>query len=141
MRRRSVLSFLGLGGVGIASTNLLAGCLSTRSSRSPGVCPFTSVQVPLPLENDGLSAAEQRKTFREIALDDRLTVPDGFRSSLLAAWGDPLGESRFGFNNDHLGFVQHDGETASMTVNFEYISAVPWVQGFQEVVGHPLPSG
>ena len=139
MRRRSVLSFLGLGGVGIASTNLLAGCSSTRSARSPGVRPFTPVQVPLPLENDGLSAAEQRKTFREIALDDRLTVPDGFRSSLLAAWGDPLGGSRFGFNNDHLGFVQHDGETASMTVNFEYISAVPWVQGFQEVVGHPLP--
>ena len=46
----------------------------------PGVRPFTPVQVPLPLENDGLSAAEQRKTFREIALDDRLTVPDGFRS-------------------------------------------------------------
>ena len=52
----------------------------------------------------------------------------GSDPSLLAAWGDPLGGSRFGFNNDHLGFVQHDGETASMTVNFEYISAVPWVR-------------
>ena len=74
-----------------------------------------------------------------LAVEDRLTVPEGFQSQLLAAWGDRLGDSRFGFNNDHLGFVQHAPDRASMTVNFEYISAVPWVQGFEEVVGKPLP--
>ena len=73
-----------------------------------------------------------------MAVEDRLTVPEEFRQ-LLAAWGDRLGDSRFGFNNDHLGFVQQGPDRASMTVNFEYISAVPWVQGFEEVVGKPLP--
>ena len=92
-----------------------------------------------PMNSDGLQANEQRSTYRELELEDRLTVPEGFRSQLLAAWGDPLADSRFGFNNDHLGFVQQGPDRASMTVNFEYISAMPWVQGFEEVVGKPLP--
>ena len=64
------------------------------------------MRVPLPVDSDGLNALEQQASYRVLAVEDRLTVPEGFRSQLLAAWGDPLGHSRFGFNNDHLGFVQ-----------------------------------
>ena len=140
MRRRSVLSLLGLGGAGVLTAKGLSGCMvqGGNSSAAKGF-PFHPVRVPLPVDSDGLNASEQRATYRELAVEDRLTVPEGFRSQLLAAWGDPLGDSRFGFNNDHLGFVQHGPDRASMTVNFEYISAVPWVQGFEEVVGKPLP--
>jgi hypothetical protein len=140
MRRRSVLSLLGLGGVGVLTAKGLSGCMvhEVKSSAVKGF-PFQPVRVPLPVNSDGLKANEQRSTYRELELQDRLTVPEGFRSQLLAAWGDPLGDSRFGFNNDHLGFVQQGPDRASMTVNFEYISAMPWVQGFEEVVGKPLP--
>ena len=141
MRRRSVLSLLGLGGVGVLTAKGLSGCVApggNSSSVTKGFS-FQPVRVPLPVNSDGLQASEQQSTYRELAVEDRLTVPEGFQSQLLAAWGDRLGDSRFGFNNDHLGFVQHAPDRASMTVNFEYISAVPWVQGFAEVVGRPLP--
>ena len=140
MRRRSVLSLLGLGGVGVLTPKGLSGSMvqGNKVSAAQGF-PFQPVRVPLPVNSDGLEACEQQSTYRELVLEDRLTVPEGFRPQLLAAWGDPLGDSRFGFNNDHLGFVQHAPDRASMTVNFEYISAVPWVQGFAEVVGRPLP--
>ena len=140
MRRRSVLSLLGLGGVSVLTAKGLSGCsLPMGGQASAAVVPFQPVQVPLPVNSDGLTASQQQSTYRELALEDRLTVPEGFHADLLAAWGDRLGTSRFGFNNDHLGFVQQDATRASMTVNFEYISPVPWVQGFQEVVGRALP--
>ena len=140
MRRRSVLSLLGFGGVGVLTTKGLSGCvLDGRNISAAREFPFQPVRVPLPVNSDGLNADQQQATYREQVLEDRLTVPEGFRSDLLAAWGDPLGTSRFGYNNDHLGFLQHDPKRASMTVNFEYISAMPWVQGFEEVVGRALP--
>ena len=140
MRRRSVLSLLGLGGVSVLTAKGLSGCsLAMGGQAASAVVPFQPVQVPLPVNSDGLTASQQQSTYRELALEDRLTVPEGFHADLLAAWGDRLGTSRFGFNNDHLGFVQQDATRASMTVNFEYISPVPWVQGFQEVVGRALP--
>ena len=140
MRRRSVLSLLGLGGASVLSAKGLSGgtVQGVKNSFLTGF-PFQPVRVPLPVDSDGLNALEQQASYRVLAVEDRLTVPEGFRSQLLAAWGDPLGHSRFGFNNDHLGFVQQGPDRASMTVNFEYISAVPWVQGFEEVVGRPLP--
>ena len=86
-----------------------------------------------------LDAVDQQTTYSALALEFRLLVPEGFRFELLAAWGYRLGTSRFGFNTDHLGFVQLDEDEASMTINFEYISPIPWVQGFEEVVGRHLP--
>ena len=141
LRRRSVLSLLGLGGVGLVTARGLSGCSAapTDGTTVDASQQFRPVKVPLPVDGDGLSASQQQAVYREVALDDRLNVPEGFRADLLAAWGDALGNSRFGFNNDHLGFVQHGVDRASMTVNFEYISPVPWVQGFAEVVGQPLP--
>ena len=141
LHRRSVLSLLGLGGLSLLSARRASGfsTASPAAARDGVRPPFPPVRMPLPVETDGLSATEQQSVYRAMVVDDRLTVPQGFSAALLAAWGDPLGESRFGFNNDHLGFVQHSADRATMTVNFEYISAVPWEQGFMEVVGRPLP--
>ena len=140
MRRRFVLSFWGVGGVSVLAAEALFGCSVPMGGHAAAAsAPFQPVQVPLPVNSDGLTATQQQSTYRELALKDRLSVSEGFRSDLLAAWGDRLGTSRFGFNNDHLGFAQQDATRASMTVNFEYISPVPWVQGFQEVVARALP--
>lgn len=142
LRRRSVLILLGLCGARLMAADPASG--SAVASRH-GVArridgqPFPPVRVPLPVQGDGLSAEQQRRVYGSFMLHDRLTPPDGFQVQLLAAWGDRLGSDRFGFNNDHLGFVQHSAFRASMTVNFEYISAVPWVQGYEEVIGEPLP--
>ena len=141
LRRRSVLTLLGLGGAAFMTGKGLSSgsSASISTGKDVGSRFFVPVRVPLPVEADGLSALEQQNFYREISVEDRLAVPEGFRVDLLAAWGDRLGDSRFGFNNDHLGFVQHGSDRASMSVNFEYISTLPWVQGFEEVVGKPLP--
>ena len=141
MPRRSVLSLLGLGGVGMAVAGARQGHAAHAGAAPihPVVRPFQPVRVPLPVDGDGLSGEEQQRWYRTVGIEDRLTLPEGFRADVLAAWGDRLGTSRFGFNNDHLGFVQHSPDRASMTVNFEYISPTPWVEGFADVVGHSLP--
>ena len=82
VRRRSVLSMLGLGGVGLLTAKGLSGCSSNGigSAASSRAFPFTPVRVPLPVNSDGLTAAEQQTTYREMAVEDRLVVPEGFRS-------------------------------------------------------------
>lgn len=139
MNRRSVLSLLGLGSAGVLTAKGTKSGLHPARGFNEKALPFKPVQVALPVNSDGLDAVEQQTNYKELALEDRLTIPEGFRFELLAAWGDRLGTSRFGFNNDHLGFVQLDENEASMTINFEYISPIPWVQGFEEVVGRHLP--
>ena len=141
LRRRSVLTLLGLGTASLLATRgaSAGGSDAETAVAAPRARPFQPVRVPLPVEGDGLTAAQQRIAYRVIALEDRLTLPEGFQADLLAAWGDRLGDSRFGFNNDHLGFVQHGADQAWMTVNFEHISALPWAEGFEDVIGQSLP--
>ena len=135
-----MLSLLGLGSAVLVSSRGSKG--QTRAPQlvsSERPWPFRPVATPLPLHGDGLSAAEQQKRYRDVTLEDRLVVPEGCRSDLIAAWGDPLGEGRVGFNNDYLGFVSLGSDQALLTVNFEYISPVPWASGFGEVVKTEIP--
>ncbi len=94
--------------------------------------------LPLPLADDPRSAAEQRRQLARFAVQDRLVVPEGYRAELLAVWGDPLATGRFGFNNDYLALLEL-GDRALLSVNFEYISPLPWADGFQEATGQTLP--
>ncbi|WP_370455455.1 PhoX family phosphatase [Synechococcus sp. RSCCF101] len=105
------------------------------------------------MQGDGLEAAAQRQRLASVQLEDRLVLPAGFRADLLAVWGEPVGDpavgARFGFNNDYVALVPEptgpradgaDGpERALLVVNFEYISPLPWQQGFEAVLGRPLP--
>jgi secreted PhoX family phosphatase len=118
--------------------------------------PFQPLQGPIPLAADGLSGAQQLQRYGRIELQDRLVVPRGYRSELLLSWGDRLGDGRFGFNNDYLAFqlLGEDrtadaagaqdkraplNQRALLTINFEYISAIPWCAGYREVIGESLP--
>jgi len=138
-RRLLLLQLLGLAAAGAR------GAAAGAQAPSPGLpppsspLPFQPVPAPLPLPSDGLSAAEQRRRLARIELQDRLVVPEGYTSELLLAWGESLGEGRFGFNNDYLAFLALAPGRALLTVNFEYISPRVWMAGYQEATGERLP--
>ena len=133
LQRRQFLLLLGagVGGVALSTTT---GCSQQQSQ-----LPFAPVRTPLPLPSDGLTPSQQREAYRVVRINDALSLPEGYDQQLLASWGDPVGSSRFGFNNDFLAFRQLDTNSALLTVNFEYISPLPWSQGFAEVTGSTLP--
>lgn len=136
MRRRSLLQLLGVGtGVGVA--RLSSGSLAAGiADRAPAHLPASA--LPLPLVDDPRSAAVQRRQLARFAVQDRLLVPEGYRAELVAVWGDPLAAGRFGFNNDYLALLEL-GDRALLSVNFEYISPLPWASGFEEATGQSLP--
>ena len=150
MNRRDLLSLLGIGACSFAGVALPPAALGRAATPRPGASPtpaaappvsppFPTVPTPLPVPGDGLDAAEQRRRYARIELEDRLVLPDGFRADLVAVWGDPVAEGRFGFNNDHLSFLPLEADRALLTVNFEYISARSWREGYAEAVGGTLP--
>ena len=139
MKRRTLLiQLLGLGAAGVAGP-ALAG--SRSAAVAPSGAPFPPLLGPIPLPDDGLSAAEQQRHYRRIRLVDRLQVPEGYRADVLLSWGDRLGEGAMGFNNDYLAFTPLGSDRALLTINFEYISAIPWCAGYAEARGRELPFG
>ena len=141
--RRQVLGLLGLGAGTLAAQALGRSAMASSARLGQPLplaeLPFKPVQAPLPLVTDGLTATEQRRRYGRLALVDRVVVPEGFRADLLLAWGDPLGNGRVGYNNDFLALFPQGPGRALLTINFEYISERPWLEGFAEVVGQPLP--
>jgi secreted PhoX family phosphatase len=145
LTRRSLL--LHLLGLGTVSAGFALAGLTTSGSvkaspmprRRPEALPFQPLRGPIPLPSDGLSAADQQRAYARVALQDQLLLPEGYRSEVLAQWGDPLGNGRFGFNNDYLAFMPLAAQRALLTVNFEYISPRPWLAGYGQVMGRELP--
>ena len=139
LKRREFLTLLGigLGSVALRPTSLPSGYAA--AANPGGGRPFIPVPYPLPLANDGLSASQQRAAYSQISLSDGVVVPEGYRADVLASWGEPLGNGRFGFNNDYLAFNALGGDKALLTVNFEYISARVWSDAYAEVIGTALP--
>ena len=133
LQRRQFLLLLGAAAGGLSLPS------KANSARQQGRLPFQPVRTPLPLPSDGLSPQQQRQAYRVVRINDTLNVPEGYDQQLLASWGDPVGSSRFGFNNDFLAFRQIGADAALLTVNFEYISPLPWHQGFTAITGQPLP--
>ena len=127
-RRTLLLQILGFTGASLAVPPSLA----KARTGTPLGAPL--LRLPLPLPIDGLDAATQRQVYARTVVDDRLTVPTGFGSDVLAVWGDPLADGRFGMNNDFLAFFPQPDGTALLTVNFEYISFRNWREGLKEVV-------
>ncbi len=135
LSRRSLLLQL----LGLAAASAGAAVAGGRPIAPVKALPFQPLRGPIPLPTDGLSAADQRRAYARVALQDQLLLPQGYRSEVLLQWGDPLGNGRFGFNNDYLAFTPLAAQRALLTVNFEYISPRPWLAGYREVMGRDLP--
>ena len=142
MNRRTLLvELLGLGASGALAAALPSqgGAWSKQVSKPAGGAPFEPLAGPIPLPGDGRTPAQQRQLYSDITIEDRLVLPEGYRSDLLFSWGQPLADGRFGFNNDYLAFTPLAEDRALLTVNFEYISPRPWQEGYSEATGGTLP--
>lgn len=126
------LTGLAMGEEAIAGEDLLA-------QSAPRSLKFSPVKGPMPLTTDNLPDEQQAQTYSTFAVQDDLVLPEGYTYDLVAAWGDRVGDSRFGYNNDYLSFVPTGPNEGFLSTNHEYISARPWTETFQQVVGKALP--
>jgi uncharacterized protein len=150
IKRRHFLTFLGAGAGSLAfqplltqSTNGSSVALSLMGdaalAQTTGGVKFSPVRGPMPLSNDGMDRVKQMADYSQFKVIDDVVLPEGYTYQVVAAWGDRVGDSRFGYNNDYLSFVETGPNQGYLTVNFEYISAIPWEQTFAQVIGKSLP--
>jgi len=137
MNRRKFLAFFSAAvGSGVLSqSNSLQGWARTLTPK----LPFTPVLGPMPLLTSQIAPLQQAQRFKDYTIADDLILPEGYRYQVLGAWGDRLGDSRFGYNNDYLSFVETAPNQGYLAMNFEYISAVPWIQSYEAVLKKKLP--
>jgi len=112
---------------------------SAKTSVTAKGLSFRPVRGPMPLHTDGVTAPQQANQYSRYTVVDDLVLPEGFGYAVVAAWGDRVGDSRFGYNNDYLSFVATGKDEGYLTINFEYISAIPWLQTYEQVIGKTLP--
>ncbi|NEP14702.1 MAG: DUF839 domain-containing protein, partial [Symploca sp. SIO2C1] len=111
LKRRNFLKFLGAGATTVALSNLTF-CTqkfstSLTASESLGnSISFKPVKGPIPLPTDGVEVAKQTQSYSTYEVVDDLVLPEGFTYDVIAAWGDKVGDSRFGYNNDYLAFIE-----------------------------------
>lgn len=146
LKRREFLLFLGAS----FTTAALPACENRLNSSSPKAkpavsLPFQPIQGPLPLNsreqliNISTSSEDVIKAYSTYEVVDDLVLPEGFTYDVIATWGDPVGNSRFGYNNDYVSFVSTGENEGFLTINFEYISPLLWLQSYEKVIGKPLP--
>ena len=141
LNRRNFLLFLGTAAGSIALNWNKTGSTSFASNplSSSGI-GFKPVNMPLPLATDQLlTTAQQIENYANYQVKDDLVLPEGFTYDVIAAWGDRIGDSRFGYNNDYLSLVETTPNEGYLTINFEYISGGTWMQTFPLVIGKELP--
>jgi secreted PhoX family phosphatase len=100
---------------------------------------FEPIKGPMPLSADGFSPDRQILSYQNFEVVDDIVLPQGFVYDVVATWGDRVGDSRFGYNNDYLSLIETSENEGYLTVNFEYISSIPWEQAFTKVIGKSLP--
>jgi secreted PhoX family phosphatase len=144
LNRRNFLLFMGASAGSVA-----LGCLpdgknfsmpfaETLNPKKNGLS-FNPVRSPIPLLTDNVAPSQKIQEYSQFEIKDELVLPSGFTYDIIAAWGDKVGDSRFGYNNDYLSFIETGKDQGFLTVNHEYISAKPWVQTYQQVIGKSLP--
>ena len=149
VNRRNFLLFLGATAGTFASSNfkqrVTAQTLIREDNYSASIAQaskslnFKPVKVALPLEVEQLPIVQQLKNYASYQVRDDLVLPEGFTYDLIAAWGDRVGDSRFGYNNDYLSLIETAPGSGFLTVNFEYISGSTWMQTYPQVIGEELP--
>ncbi|MGA7937475.1 MAG: alkaline phosphatase PhoX [Kovacikia sp.] len=119
------------------------GLFQQRASQSPGTTAlklaFQPIKAPLPLPTSGGLLTQQIADFSNYEVVDDLVLPEGFTYHVIASWGDRVGNSRFGYNNDYLAYLETGKDEGLLAINFEYISALPWLQSYEQVIGKTLP--
>lgn len=148
--RRNFLLFLGASAGSIAlnpvtnpkqkySLPLGLNQTATAATNNSNSLPFTPVEVPLPLPIEGIAPQEQITRYASYEVQDDLILPEGYQYQVIAAWGDRVAQSRFGYNNDYLSIVETAPNEGYLTVNFEYISGAIWMASYPTVIGKELP--
>ena len=151
LKRRHFLTFLGAA----TGTSVLSslGCQPAPSATKPTsgtptsgtpqstaqTGSFGAIKGPLPYDAINISADRQPTEYAQYAIQDDIVLPDGYTYDVIASWGDRVGDSRFGYNNDYLSFVPTGPDEGYLTVNFEYISSGIWEQTYLDVIGKTLP--
>ncbi len=140
LNRRHFLTFLaaGFGTVACGRFPQTQQAPATRSSAGIKLA-FQPVRGPMPLAIEAISADQQPRAYQFYEVMDDLVLPAGYTYDILASWGDKVGDSRFGYNNDYLSFLPTGENEGLLVVNFEYVSAVPWQQSYERVIGKALP--
>lgn len=144
LKRRNFLIFLGasLGGTVLGTAGQKNYGLFSEpaiAARSLNGVDFTPVKLPLPLKIDRMSAEAQKSAYQTYQVEDDLILPEGYTYEIIGAWGDRIGDSRFGYNNDYLSYVETEPNQGFLTVNFEYISGKTWMETYPLVIGKTLP--
>lgn len=146
--RREFFRFVGRGAAGGLALHALgplyAGERGPRLSRIG--LNWTPVPYPVPLPGDPGSAAQDAVRLARFEVIDDLVLPSGFRYDVVARWGERFGPSDqpdrqvvFGYNADFVALLPADRpDEFFLFVNHEYISATPWLQGYEEVFGQAL---
>lgn len=145
-KRREFLLFLGASFTAAALPSCQNSSDVSTQKESKFSLPFQPVKGPLPLEvNEQVinistaSAPDLIKAYSTYEVVDDLVLPEGFTYDVISTWGDKVGNSRFGYNNDYVSFVATGENEGFLTVNFEYISPKVWFQSYERVIGKPLP--
>jgi len=153
IKRRDFLTFLGgMGGamlLDVVSSDRLIPKFSmpfmeTEASNSAVAATssklsFKPIKGAMPLITDAIALSKQAMAYKNFEVVDDLVLPEGFVYDVIAAWGDKVGDSRFGYNNDYLSLVETSKDEGYLTINFEYISSIPWEQAYEKVIGKALP--
>lgn len=147
--RRAFLRFFGTTaalGLGGAAAPAGEGPRAQPWVRADGTLDWDPVRLPLPSHGDGGEALTDARDYARYVVEDTLVLPEGFRFDVVASWGERFGPPdargvRFGFNADYTGLVPMQGREDEywLLVNHEYISARPWLQGYEAVWGEALP--
>ena len=112
---------------------------NTASAANSTNLSFKPIKGTMPLKTDGIAISKQSQFYKNFEVVDDLVLPEGFVYDVIATWGDRVGDSRFGYNNDYLSLVETAKNEGYLTVNFEYISSIPWTQAYTKVIGKSLP--
>ncbi len=135
IHRRDFLVFMG-----VATSSLLIRDITSIAQNQPSAdLPFKPIKLPIPLAIQNLSESEQKTAYKTFEVMDDLILPEGFTYDIIATWGDPVGDSRFGYNNDYVSLVETSPNEGFLTVNFEYISGKTWMTTYEQVLGKSLP--
>ena len=143
IKRRDFIIFLGASAGTVALTSCLAGNdipdgAPKVNAKETGI-GFKPVKGVMPLETDSLISTKQGEDYRRYEVVDDLLLPEGFTYDVIAAWGDKIGNSRVGYNNDYLSFIETGKDEGFLSINFEYINGKTWMETYPQVIGKSLP--